>query len=129
MEESPVLLNKPFTIKTMPFATERIVYYVSIPSPSLSNLPNLYKKLTVSYVERKIFDSRPLAIQVHYQEGNHQKIVAELLFERFEVPYLDNLFSEKQLDKKDYLRLRDFKFTHYSTQKMLKDEVYAKLCH
>lgn len=26
MEESPVLLNKPFTIKTMPFATERIVY-------------------------------------------------------------------------------------------------------
>ncbi len=127
IEESLIPSDGPFSIKTMPFSVERIVYYVSIPSPSLGLLPDLYEKLTVDYVEREIFDNKPLAIQVYYQDGTQRKIVAELLGERFEVPYLDSLYGEKRLTKEDYENLKDYKYTHISTQKMFKDEVHSKL--
>ena len=127
IEESLIPLQGAFTIKTMPFSVERIVYYVSVPSPSIGLVSNLYERLTVSYVGREIFDSKPLAIQIYYQDGAERKIVAELLGDRFEVPYLDSLYGEERLTKEEYENLRDYKYTHLSTQKMFKDEVYSKL--
>lgn len=117
----------PFNISTMPFSVERIVYYVSTPSPSLGISPSLYNKLHVEYIRREVFDNQPLAIQVYYEDTHERKIVAELLYQRFEVPYLDSLYGEKRLTKVQLGNLKEFKYTHPSTQKMLKDEVFTKL--
>lgn len=127
IEESLIPLDGPFSLRTMPFSVERIVYYVSTPSPSLGSIDHLYDHLKVEYVKREIFDSQPLAIQVFFQDDHQKKIVAELLIDRFEVPYLDSLYGEKRLSKEDFENLKDYKYTHQSTQKMFKDEVYAKL--
>lgn len=125
--EGLIPLDGPFNISTMPFSVERIVYYVSTPSQSLGISPGLYEQLRVEYVMREVFDNQPLAIQVYYEDTHERKIVAELLYQRFEVPYLDSLYGEKRLTKVQLGNLKDFKYTHPSTQKMFKDEVFSKL--
>lgn len=127
IEESLIPLDGPFTLDTMPFSVERIVYYVSTPSPSLGSTAQLYDNLKIEYVKREIFDSQPLAIQVYFQDDQQRKIVAELLIDRFEVPYLDSLYGEKRLSKEEYENLKNYKYTHDTTQKMFKNEVYTKL--
>lgn len=127
IEETSIPKDGPFSISTMPFSIERIVYYVSTPSQSLGQLPQLYEHLHVEYVSREVFDNQPFAIQVYYVDDFEKRIVAELLYQRFEVPYLDSLYGENQLTKNQLENLREFKFTHESTRNMLKDEVFIKL--
>lgn len=119
--------NAEFTISAMPFRVERIVYYVTVPNATLGTDGNLLKKLQVDYVRKEIFDSEPIAIQVYYEDGNERRIVAELLSHRFDVPYLDSLYGEELLSRKQYEYLRLYKYAHASTRDFLIREVAEKL--
>lgn len=127
IEDALIPIDGPFNISTMPFSVERIVYYISTPSQSIGQSSDLYERLRVEYIRREVFDNQPLAIQIYYDDLHESKVVAELLYQRFEVPYLDSLYGERKLTKVQLGNLKDFKYTHPSTQKMFKDEVYTKL--
>lgn len=116
-----------FTITTMPFRTERIVYYVTAPNPTFGSDPDLTDKLIIEYVKKKDFDSHPIAIQVYYKEKKTQKMVAEILSKRFEVPYLESLYGENLLTEMRYEHLKLYKFNHASTIDQLRREVAKKL--
>lgn len=119
--------NAEFTIASMPFRVERIVYYVPVPHHTYGKDPHLIDNLTVEYVKKKAFDSHPFAIQVYYQNGQERKMVAEVLSHRFDVPYLDTLYGENLLSKKEYEYLRLYKYNHPSTKDLFKNEVAKKL--
>lgn len=119
--------NAEFTISTMPFRVERIVYYVTVPNATLGAEENLKKKLHVEYVKKEIFDTEPIAIQVYYEHDKERRVVAEILSHRFDVPYLDSLFGENLLTRKDYEYLRLYKYAHPSTRDFLINEVAGKL--
>lgn len=116
-----------FTIAAMPFRVERIVYYVTTPNPTFGMDEMLRNRLTVEYVKKKAFDSHPIAIQVYYEQDKERKMVAEVLSQRFEVPYLDSLYGENLLSEKDYEYLRLYKYNHPSTINLLREEVAKKL--
>ena len=116
-----------FTITTMPFRTERIVYYVTAPNPTFGGDPDLSEKLIVEYIKKKDFDSQPIAIQVYYKDKENKKMVAEILSKRFEVPYLESLYGEKLLTEMRYEHLKLYKFNHPSTIDQLRKEVTNKL--
>lgn len=116
-----------FTITTMPFRTERIVYYVTVPNPTFGRDPDLSDKLLVEYIKKKEFDSHPIAIQVYYKDKKNKKMVAEILSKRFEVPYLESLYGENLLTELRYEHLKLYKFNHPSTINQLRKEVAKKL--
>lgn len=116
-----------FTIATMPFRIERIVYYVPVPNPTFGKEPDLRDHLSVEYVKKQTFDAYPFAIQVYYTRNGERKLLAEVLSHRFDVPYLDTLYGEHLLNKKDYEYLRLYKYNHSSTREQLKEEVARKI--
>lgn len=119
--------NAEFCITTMPFRTERIVYYVTVPNPTFGKDPDLTDKLLVKYVQKKDFDTHPVAIQVYYKSDGRRKLVAEILSRRFEVPYLDSLYGENLLTESQHRNLRLYKYNHPSTVMQLQREVARKL--
>lgn len=116
-----------FTIASMPFRVERIVYYVPIPNPTYGKDPHLEEHMTVEYVKKQTFDASPFALQVYYQQGSERKLLAEVLSHRFDVPYLDTLYGENLLSYKEYEYLRLYKYNHPSTKELLREEVKRKL--
>ena len=116
-----------FTVSSMPFSIERIVYYISLPNPVLSNDPWIEKHLKVEPIYKAMFDAEPIAIQVFYGQGKNKKIVAELLKHRFDIPYLDSLLGEGIINGKTHENIRRYKFGHDSTKEMLKKEVLLKI--
>ncbi len=127
IEKTLIPKDAPFTISTMPFRTEQIVYYVTAPNPTFGDDSDLFEKLSIQYVKQKDFDSLPIAIQVYYADGNTRKMVAEILLNRFAVPYLESLYGENILTEKQYENLRIHKYNHPSTIVQLRREVAKKL--
>lgn len=116
-----------FSIAAMPFRVEHIVYYVPVPHPAYGKDPDLRAHLSVEYVKKQTFDVSPFALQVYYLKNNDRKLLAEVLSQRFDVPYLDALYGENLLSQKEYAYLRLYKYNHPSTKELLKDEVIRKL--
>ena len=114
------------SISSMTFSSERIVYYISLPSKGLDPKV-LQKELNVEYVSSGIFDTIPIAIQVYYGSGGNKKLVAELLEPRFDLPTLGSLYGENKISKRAHEYIRKYKFAHPSTKAMLKEEVINKL--
>ncbi|MFH5837249.1 hypothetical protein ACHAL6_14400 [Proteiniclasticum sp. C24MP] len=127
IEKNYMPKDSDFTITTMPFRTERIVYYVTVPNPTFGKDPELIDKLMVEYIRKKDFDSHPIAIQVYYRSDETRKLVAEVLSRRFEVPYLESLHGENLLTESQYRNLRLYKYNHPSTVAQLRREVAKKL--
>lgn len=127
IEKNMMPKDTEFTISTMPFRTERIVYYVTVPNRTFGKDPDLAEKLIVEYVKKKDFDSHPIAIQVYYKDNKNKKMVAEILSKRFDVPYLESLFGENLLTEMRYKHLKLYKFNHPSTIDQLRREVAKKL--
>lgn len=114
------------SISSMTFSSERIVYYLSLPSKGL-NSKKLEQEISIEYVSTGIFDTIPIAIQAYLGAGENKKIVAELLEPRFDLPALDSLYGEGKISKKTHEYIRKYKFAHPSTKTMLKEEVISKL--
>ncbi|GEM_PF-894262 len=127
IEKNMMPANAEFSIAAMPFRVERIVYYVTAPNPTFGMDDLLINRLTVEYVKKKAFDSYPIAIQVYYARDRERKMVAEILSHRFDVPYLDSLYGENLLTRKEYEYLRLYKYNHPSTADLLREEVACKL--
>jgi len=98
-----------------------------VPNPTFGRDPDLSEKLMVEYIKKKDFDSQPIAIQVYYKDNKNQKMVAEILSKRFEVPYLESLYGENLLTEMRYEHLKLYKFNHPSTIDQLRREVTKKL--
>lgn len=127
IEKSLLPDDSDFTISTMPFSTERIVYYTSVPNSAITENGNFINDITVESVTKDGFDAIPMAIQVYLGQGENKKLVAELLQHRFDIPCLDSLLGENKVTKKQHEYIRKYKFGHHSTKEMLKEEVIKKL--
>ena len=127
IESSLLPEDSDFTINSMPFSTERIVYYISVPNQAITEEVNFDKDITLESVTKESFDTMPFAIQVYLGHGNNKKLVAELLQKGFDIPCLDSLLGEEKITKKQHEYIRKYKFSHQSTKEMLKLEVIKKL--
>lgn len=127
IESSWMPENSKFTLSSMPFSIERIVYYISLPNPVFSNDDLIDEHLKVKPIYKEAFDSVPIALQVFYGQGENKKIVAELLRHRFDIPYLDSLLGEELISDETHEYIRRYKFGHGSTREMLKKEVLLKI--
>ncbi|WP_353893384.1 hypothetical protein PRVXH_000110 [Proteinivorax hydrogeniformans] len=112
------------SLEEMSFSYERIVYYTSI--PNLNIKPTL-STLKEKYVKAGFLDPEVIAIQIYHKEGDNEKLVAELLQKRFDVPTLDSLLGEGQITQKEMERLKKIKFYHKTTIDMLKKEVLNRI--
>lgn len=127
IENSWMPEHSKFTIASMPFSIERIVYYITLPNPIFLNDSSLDSHLLVEPIYKEAFDSVPIAIQVFYVNEGQRKLVAEILRHRFDIPYLDSLLGEGYISEKMHEHIRNYKFGHASTQEMLKKEVMMKI--